>query len=118
VFVDRSTGEVLLVDRFDQLSWATRAIDLLAPVHNARFMTLNTTSILLRLPWVVFGLAPGLLFFTGFLMWWNRVISKRWIAWALSAPRWLKGAGRTPQWARIGAIVAAMLLAARWIWAE
>jgi len=26
--------------------------------------------------WVVFGLAPVLLFVTGVLMWWNRVLSK------------------------------------------
>ena len=26
--------------------------------------------------WVIFGLAPVALFITGFLMWWNRVLSK------------------------------------------
>jgi uncharacterized iron-regulated membrane protein len=28
--------------------------------------------------WTIFGLAPALLFVTGGLMWWNRVLSKRW----------------------------------------
>ena len=28
--------------------------------------------------WVVLGLAPPTLFVTGFLMWWNRVGSKKW----------------------------------------
>jgi uncharacterized iron-regulated membrane protein len=28
--------------------------------------------------YVVLGLAPALLFATGFLMWWNRVVTRRW----------------------------------------
>lgn len=28
--------------------------------------------------WVVLGLAPSVLFVTGSVMWWNRVLSKKW----------------------------------------
>ncbi|MBL8233533.1 MAG: TonB-dependent receptor, partial [Bryobacterales bacterium] len=80
VFLDGPTGDVLLVDRFDRLPLASRAIELLEPLHNARFMTLNEASVLARAPWIVMGLAPGFLFLTGFLMWWNRVVSKKLVA--------------------------------------
>lgn len=32
----------------------------------------------IKLIWVIAGLSPAALFVTGFLMWWNRVLSKRW----------------------------------------
>ena len=118
VFVDRATGEVILVDRFDRLSLASRAIDLLGPLHNARFMTLNQMSVVLRLPWILFGLAPGMFFITGFLMWWNRVVSKKWTALLQPAADMPARTGRARQWVRVAGIAAAMLLAARWIWAE
>jgi uncharacterized iron-regulated membrane protein len=31
--------------------------------------------------YVLLGIAPGALFVTGFLMWWNRVAGKRYRAW-------------------------------------
>lgn len=42
-----------------------------------------------KLLWVILGLAPAVLFVTGVLMWWNRVLSKS----ARSAARALTGAG-------------------------
>jgi uncharacterized iron-regulated membrane protein len=30
-----------------------------------------------KIAWILVGLSPGLLFFTGFVMWWRRVISRR-----------------------------------------
>lgn len=108
VFLDRATGEVVLVDRFDRLSIAIRAIEWLEPLHNARFMTLNEASILARLPWIAMGLAPGLLFVTGFLMWWNRVASKKWAALACGSRRDQRGR----QVARAAGIAALILLGA------
>lgn len=106
VFLDRATGEVLLVDRFDRLSLANRAIELLEPLHNARFMTLNEASLLARLPWIVMGLSPGLLFITGFLMWWNRVVSKK-----LAGLRQRQRAAGVPRPARAAGIALFLILA-------
>jgi uncharacterized iron-regulated membrane protein/outer membrane receptor protein involved in Fe transport len=106
VFLDRTTGEVLLVDRFDRLSLTNRAIELLEPLHNARFMTLNEASVVARLPWILVGLAPGLLFITGFLMWWNRVASKK-----LAALRKLQEAASVERAARAAGIALLALLA-------
>ena len=116
--VRREPGEVILVDRFDRLSLASQAIDLLGPLHNARFMTLNQASVVLRLPWILFGLAPGMFFITGFLMWWNRVVAKKWTALSQPTSGEPTRNGRARQWVRVAGIVSAMLLAARWIWAE
>jgi uncharacterized iron-regulated membrane protein len=80
LFLDRVTGEPVLVDRFDGLPAAARAIALVGPLHNARFMTLDRSSVGARLPWVAVGLATGVLSVTGLLMWWNRVGSKKWAA--------------------------------------
>jgi uncharacterized iron-regulated membrane protein len=33
----------------------------------------------IRVAWLVLGLAPPLLFVTGFVMWWTRVVRARWI---------------------------------------
>ena len=33
-----------------------------------------------RVLWVLVGLTPGILFLTGFVMWWRRVLRKPWIA--------------------------------------
>jgi uncharacterized iron-regulated membrane protein len=32
-----------------------------------------------KFAWLILGLAPSLLFVTGFIMWWNRVVSDRWL---------------------------------------
>jgi uncharacterized iron-regulated membrane protein/outer membrane receptor protein involved in Fe transport len=105
VFLHPETAAVILVDRFDRLSLANRAIESLEPLHNARFMTLTRASLLARLPWILMGLSPGLLFLTGFLMWWNRVASKKWAA--LRLPR---GAGRSRPCVRAAAIAFALVL--------
>jgi uncharacterized iron-regulated membrane protein/outer membrane receptor for ferrienterochelin and colicin len=77
VFVDSRTGEILRVERFDRMALGNKLIAAMEPLHMARFMTPGWPSVAVRLFWVVAGLAPGLLFLTGFLMWWNRVAGKR-----------------------------------------
>jgi uncharacterized iron-regulated membrane protein len=34
-----------------------------------------------KMAWVVLGLAPAALVVTRYLMWWNRVLSKKWAMW-------------------------------------
>jgi outer membrane receptor protein involved in Fe transport/uncharacterized iron-regulated membrane protein len=106
VFLHPVTADVILVDRFDRLSVAGKAIALLEPLHNARFMTLNEASLIARLPWLLIGLAPGFLFVTGFLMWWNRVVSKKWNALQLRKPQ-----TSARVWARAAVLLLLFLLA-------
>lgn len=40
----------------------------------------NFGGVSVKILWTLLGLAPAALFATGFLMWWNRVLSKRWRA--------------------------------------
>jgi len=77
VYLDPGTAGVIRVDRFRDLPLGRRAVLLMESLHMARFMSPGWPSVVLRLPWVLLGLAPGLLFATGFVMWWNRVASKR-----------------------------------------
>ena len=57
--VDRSTGDTVL-------SW-------MVPLHFGTF-----GGVPLRIVWVLLGLGPPLLFVTGVVMWWNRVLRKKW----------------------------------------
>ena len=44
------------------------------PLHVGNFGGIG-----IRIAWLVLGLAPPLLFVTGFIMWWTRVVRTRWI---------------------------------------
>jgi uncharacterized iron-regulated membrane protein len=44
------------------------------PLHVGNFGGMG-----IRVAWLVLGLAPPLLFVTGFVMWWTRVVRARWI---------------------------------------
>ena len=77
VFLNPVTADIVRIDRFGDLPAGRKAVLLMESLHMARFMAPGWPSVILRLPWVLMGLAPGLLFVTGFLMWWNRVASKR-----------------------------------------
>ena len=33
----------------------------------------------MRVAWLVLGLSPPMLFVTGFIMWWTRVVRSRWM---------------------------------------
>ena len=39
-----------------------------------------------RVVWLVLGLSPPVLFVTGFIMWWTRVVRPRWIRVSQPAP--------------------------------
>jgi uncharacterized iron-regulated membrane protein/outer membrane receptor protein involved in Fe transport len=108
VFIHPSTAAVLQVQRFDQLSMGNKLLALAKPLHMARFMTPGWTSAALRAFWVLAGIAPGLLFITGFLMWWNRIVSKRLAKQPISA--FLPGR----RFARVAA-VAGLLASTGWL---
>jgi uncharacterized iron-regulated membrane protein len=50
-------------------------MDWVAPLHVGNF---GGTPI--RIMWFVLGLAPALMFVTGFIMWWTRVVRPRWLS--------------------------------------
>jgi uncharacterized iron-regulated membrane protein len=50
-----------------------RVIAVLAPLHIGMF-----GGVVVKLLWVLLGLAPSVLFVTGSIMWWNRVVRDRW----------------------------------------
>ena len=72
VHLDQYTGAVLSVERHADRSRGERFLRAMFPLHVGTFGGLFT-----RLLWVVLGLVPALLFVTGFLMWWNRVVRPR-----------------------------------------
>ncbi len=73
VYVDPSTARVLRVDRFDRQPLGVKIIRLITPLHYGTIGGLTT-----RILWLATGLTPGLFFVTALLLWWNRVLSKKW----------------------------------------
>lgn len=72
VAFDRYTGAMLSDIDSRHESSAIRTLLFLGPLHFGTFAGHYS-----RIAWIVLGLSPGLLFFTGFLMWWRRVVSKK-----------------------------------------
>lgn len=77
VFLHPASAVVLQVQRFDELSFGNRLLAMLGQIHMARFMSPGWASVAARSLWLLVGLAPGLLFLTGLLMWWNRVLRRK-----------------------------------------
>ncbi len=77
VLLDPASASLLQMQRFDELSFGNQALAAMGQIHMARFMTPGWASLAMRSLWLIAGLAPGLLFLTGFLMWWNRVLGKK-----------------------------------------
>lgn len=72
IYLDQYSGKMLRVDDVRQISWGRWLLNLAVPIHFGTFGGLLT-----RIIWVIVGLALPMLFVTGFLMWWNRVIRKK-----------------------------------------
>ena len=71
---DRYTGALLQVTRPDApRTSGDRVIEWLGPLHTG-----NYGGTIVKSLYVVMGLTPALLFVTGFVMWWQRVIARRW----------------------------------------
>ena len=76
VFLDPRNAAVMRIDRTDQRS-AGEAIA--AWIPTTHFGTFG--GIPVKVIWLVLGLAPSILGFTGLLMWWNRVVRTRIDVW-------------------------------------
>jgi len=72
VAVDGYTGAVLNISSEHPLSLPDRILALAGPIHFGTWGG-RVTQVL----WVFLGLTPGVLFVTGLLMYWNRVLSKK-----------------------------------------
>lgn len=73
-FFDQHTGELLkIAPRGVTGSIGDKVVAWIGPLHTGSYGGVWVKTI-----YVVLGLAPALLFATGFLMWWNRVVTPRW----------------------------------------
>jgi uncharacterized iron-regulated membrane protein len=75
VYLDQYTGEVLNESPRAARSAGDIVMDWVAPLHVGSFGGTG-----MRVAWLILGLAPPLLFITGFVMWWSRVVRPRWLA--------------------------------------
>ena len=74
VYLDQYSGEVLKASPRAERSAGDIVMDWVAPLHVGSF---GGTGV--RVAWLILGLAPPLLFVTGFIMWWSRVVRPRWL---------------------------------------
>ncbi len=91
VYLDQYTGDVLKESPRQGRSAGDLIMDWVAPLHVGSFGGMTV-----RVAWLILGLAPPLLFVTGFIMWWSRVVRPRWLT------------------ARRSAVAAGLLAAAIW----
>lgn len=77
VWLHPSDATVLRVEDFRALPAARRLLAVAGQVHKGHFTDSGWPGAVVRALWIPIGLAPGLLFLTGFLMWWNRVVVKK-----------------------------------------
>jgi uncharacterized iron-regulated membrane protein len=75
VRMDPATGQVLQIEGTRRWSLAERIAMASYAIHFGDFGGNFTKAI-----WVILGLMPAVLAVTGYLMWWNRYLSKRWRA--------------------------------------
>ncbi len=73
VYLDQSTGKVLRIDYHSNLPFGIRLVRDIAPLHYGTFFGYFS-----RIFWVFLGLTPLILYVSGTLMWWNRVLSRYW----------------------------------------
>jgi uncharacterized iron-regulated membrane protein len=94
VYLDQYTGEVLKESPRQSRSAGDIVMDWVAPLHVGGFGGMT-----IRVAWLILGLAPPLLFVTGFIMWWSRVVKPRWLTARRSAVAagWLAAAIWAPQ---------------------
>lgn len=74
VYLDQYSGALLIPAAPPARSAGDVVLAWVAPLHVGNFGGLG-----IRIAWLVLGLAPPLLFVTGFIMWWTRVVRARWI---------------------------------------
>lgn len=72
IYIDQYSGRVLGLGDSRKQSLGTNLLLMTYPIHFGIW-----GGVFVKCLWVLVGLAPGMLFLTGFLMWWNRVIRKK-----------------------------------------
>lgn len=89
VYLERGTARVLRIDRFSEQPLGYRMYSAFGPLHTGGFGQGYgvVAGWIARVLWFLFGIVPGVLAVTGFLMWWNRkVVPRRKRLAAYSAP--------------------------------
>jgi len=61
-------------------SWGDAVISSMVPLH---FGTFGGTGV--KVLWSILGLTPALMFISGVIMWWNRVLARRYRQWTVGA---------------------------------
>jgi uncharacterized iron-regulated membrane protein len=79
-YFDQFTGELLQWRQLSALTTGDHAISWLGRLHVGSFGGVS-----IKILWLILGLVPALLFVTGAIMWWNRVLSP-WMREALKRP--------------------------------
>ena len=74
VYLDQYTGAVLTEPAKTPRTAGDLVMAWVAPLHVGNF-----AGNAVRVAWLIFGLSPAVLFVTGFIMWWTRVVRPRWI---------------------------------------
>ena len=74
VYLDQFTGAVLTEPAKTPRTAGDLVMAWVAPLHVGNF-----AGNAVRVAWLMFGLAPPVLFVTGFMMWWTRIVRPRWI---------------------------------------
>lgn len=69
---DQYSGAILSDVDSRRLVFPLRVVLFMGPLHFGTFAGHWS-----KIGWIVAGLTPGLLFFTGFIMWWRRIMRKR-----------------------------------------
>jgi uncharacterized iron-regulated membrane protein len=72
-FFDQHSGKLLQVVLPGPRSAGDRLAAWIGPLHTGNFGGAG-----IKVLWLILGLAPAVLFGSGFLMWWNRVVTRRW----------------------------------------
>jgi uncharacterized iron-regulated membrane protein len=73
VYFQPSTAEILGTEESSHWTWGDKLLMWAYTVHFGDFGGLTT-----KLLWMILGLIPVALTITGYLMWWNRVLKKKW----------------------------------------
>ena len=75
VYLDQYTGEWLGHEENAQRSVGDVIMTWVAPLHVGNFGGNG-----IRVAWLILGLSPPLMFATGFILWWTRVVRPRWLS--------------------------------------
>jgi uncharacterized iron-regulated membrane protein len=74
VYLDQYSGALLTPAAAPARTAGDIVMAWVAPLHVGNFGGIGV-----RIAWLVLGLTPPVLFVTGFLMWWTRVVRARWV---------------------------------------